>query len=144
MEQYSRRNLPHWYMPAATHFITFRLAGSLPKSVIDELHQQKARLLSRKAAGQSEARHRELVHKKLFAMYDDHLAAHREIQWLADPRVAALVRRSLYFLNGQKYGLLAYAIMPNHVHMLARPFDGEPAGESYWESLDGGETADEA
>jgi len=31
-----RRNLPHVQPPGATLFVTFRLAGSLPKHVLDE------------------------------------------------------------------------------------------------------------
>lgn len=141
-EQITRRNLPHWYMPAATHFITFRLAGTLPRAVLDELRNQKEQLLGRKPAGQTMARHREFVHKQLFARYDDYLAAQPDIQWLNDPRVAAMLRQSIYFGNGRRYGLLAYCIMPNHVHLLARPFEAEPVSESDWESLELGETSD--
>src|SRR5207253_2128995 len=106
-ETFTRRNLPHWYMPAATHFVTFRLAGSLPRQVIDDLNKQKDRLMRQRKPGQSEAQHRETVHKKLFVQYDDYLAAHRDIDWLSEPRIAALVRRSLYFWDSKKYGLLA-------------------------------------
>jgi putative transposase len=127
-EHFTRRNLPHWYMPAATHFVTFRLAGTLPRAVLDELRDHKERLLNRRTPGVSEAGHRELVHKRLFAMYDEHLANHRDVHWLDDPRLAALVRRSLYFWDGKKYGLMAYCVMPNHVHLLIRPFDLEPPG----------------
>ena len=141
-ETFTRRNLPHWYMPAATHFVTFRLAGTLPRQVLDDLNQQKERLLGKRTPGQSEGRHREVVHKKLFAQYDDCLAAHREIDWLNDPRLAALIRRSLHFWDGKKYGLLAYCIMPNHVHMLIRPFDLEPRTEADWEVLEPGEGPD--
>jgi len=138
----TRRNLLHWYMPSATHFVTFRLAGSLPRAVLDELRDHKACLLKRRRPGQTEVEHRELVHKKLFAMYDDCLMKHQDVHWLNDHRVAALVRRSLYFLNNQKYGLLAYSIMSNHVHLLIRPFDFDPSSQADWERLEPGETAD--
>lgn len=145
-EVITRRNLPHWFMPAAMHFVTFRLAGSLPLSVLEELQESKKKLLAQKrdagATGTTRGRHRELVHKKLFAMYDDLLAAHRDVHWLDDARVAALVRRSLYHWNHRKYGLLAYCIMPNHVHLVARPFEFEPPLEPDWEALEPGETPD--
>jgi putative DNA methylase len=141
-ERLTRRNLPHWFMPTATHFVTFRLAGTLPKHMLDDLQDKKKRLLRRKTAGQTIASHRELVHKQLFAAYDDYLDQNRDIHWLDDPRVAALVRRSLYFWNGQKYGLCAYCILPNHVHILIRPFDAEPASESDRECLEPGESDD--
>jgi putative transposase len=141
-EKFTRRILPHWYMPKATHFVTFRLAGTLPRTILDDLQAQKARLLQQKTPEQTEANHRELVHKRLFAIYDDYLDHRRDVHWLDDPRVAALVRRSLYFWNGSKYGLLAYCILPNHVHMLVRPFDVEPASDPILDSLEPGEVAD--
>lgn len=107
-EVFTRRNLPHWYMPGATHFVTFRLAGTLPQQVLDELQARKERLLRAKKPGQSAATHREFVHKQLFAAYDEYLDRHRDIHWLDDPRVAAIVRRSLCYLDGKKYGLCSY------------------------------------
>ena len=41
-EFYTRRNLPHWYMPSATHFVTLRLADTLPKHVLADLQERKA------------------------------------------------------------------------------------------------------
>ena len=47
MEKITRRILPHWYVPGAMHFLTFRLAGSLPAQVLEELRLEKERLLRR-------------------------------------------------------------------------------------------------
>lgn len=138
----SRRNLPHWYVPNAMHFITFRLAGTIPRDVLERLKARKTDLLARKASGESRLQHRERVHKQLFAEYDRHLDANREIHWLEDPRVAALVRRSLYFWHGQKYGLVCWCIMPNHVHLLLKPFDVDAPSEVDRDALDPGECED--
>jgi len=119
----TRRNLPHWYVPGALHFVTFRLAGTLPAGVIDDLQRRKAEWLRQKrSAATCEAAHRRQVHKRLFAVYDEYLDHHQEVDHLAEPRVAALVRRSLYHLHGEKYGLSAYCILPNHVHVLFLPY----------------------
>jgi putative transposase len=74
--------------------------------------------------------------------YDHYLDADQSVRWLSDPRLAALVRGSLYHLHGKKYGLMVYTIMPNHVHVLFLPFDvpGPPAGTVDEEHL--GERAD--
>src|SRR5437016_13953105 len=98
-EIYTRRNLPHWYMPSATHFVTFRLADTLPKHVLADLRERKAELLRKNS--------REVAHKQLFAAYDEYLDRNREGHWLDHPQVAALVRRSLDHSNGGKYGLCA-------------------------------------
>ncbi len=140
-EHFTRRNLPHWFMPSATHFITFRLAGTLPVHVLADFQERKDRLLRAARGARTAALHREHVHKQLFAAYDDYLDNNREVHWLDDPSVAALVRRSLYHWNNQKYGLCAYCILPNHVHVLFRPF-GELDVEADRESIEPGERAD--
>src|SRR5436305_1763616 len=117
----TRRSLPHWYVPGAAHFVTFRLAGTMPRDVIDRLQNQKQRLLNSRRATFTDLEFRHRIHKQLFAAYDAYLDAHFEIDWLRDPRIAAVVRQSLYHLHGDKLLLLAYTIMPNHVHVLFQP-----------------------
>jgi putative DNA methylase len=128
-ETVTRRNLPHWYMPGAAHFVTYRLHGSLPGSALEELQNRKEALLKRKPpAGISPAQYREQVHKQLFAQYDQWLDRSKN-GCLSDPRVAALIRSNLYHHNGSKYHLVAYSVMPNHVHVLFQPIDvatGDP------------------
>jgi putative DNA methylase len=143
-EKLTRRNLPHWYMPLAMHFVTYRLAGTLPQQVLDELRAEQERLMARQQTGHKRdaCATKMLVHKRMFAKYDDYLDRQRDIHWLDDPRVAALVRRSLYHWNGKKYGLLAFCVMPNHVHLLVRPFDVGPASESDREALEPDERPD--
>ena len=41
---FHRRNLPHIYIPERTYFITFRLKGSLPQNIINELRSNADRL----------------------------------------------------------------------------------------------------
>ena len=40
---------------------------------------------------------------------------------LRDPRLAALVQSALLHFDGERYRLSAWAIMPNHVHLLVTP-----------------------
>lgn len=35
------RNLPHWRQPGATYFVTFRLADSIPKQVIESWRKSR-------------------------------------------------------------------------------------------------------
>jgi putative transposase len=34
---YYERNLPHWHPPGATFFLTYRLAGSIPVTVLQKI-----------------------------------------------------------------------------------------------------------
>jgi len=121
-ELITRGNLPHWYVSGAAHFVTYRLAGTIPREVLEALTKHKDELLTRPLPqGMSPRERRRLVHKQLFAEYDAYLDANRAIDWLVRPSVAALIRRNLYHHNASKYQLLAYCIMPNHVHVLLQP-----------------------
>lgn len=47
---------------------------------------------------------------------------------LRDSAAAAIVQQSLFHGDGTRYRLLAWAIMPNHVHVLIRLVDGWTLG----------------
>jgi putative DNA methylase len=130
-EVITRRRLPHWYVPGACHFITYRLAGTVLLAVLLELRAQHQALLKRSPPpGRSLAEHRERAHKRFFADYDDYLDTHRELDWLARPPIAAIIRSNLYHHDGGKYHLIAYCVMPNHVHVLLQPIAVEANTET--------------
>ncbi len=45
--------------------------------------------------------------------------------YLNDPRVAEMVQDSLLFYDGERCALWAWVVMPNHVHLLVTPAEGE-------------------
>jgi putative transposase len=99
---YYRRDLPHWYPDNVPIFVTWRLAGTLPRPVPEVLY----------APG------------KRFAMQDRELdVADAGPLWLRDPRIAAMVVKALHY--GEEalkfYTLHAYVVMPNHVHVVWQP-----------------------
>jgi len=64
-ETITRRNLPHWFMPGAIHFVTYRLAETIPAEVLFRLREQKRRRLEQGLPeGQSIGPHRERIHKQ--------------------------------------------------------------------------------
>ena len=67
-----RNNLPHFQPLCATFFITFRLKGSIPIAVLNQLRVQKEQLL--KAASDNEAE-KYKAHKRIFKLTDDYLEA---------------------------------------------------------------------
>ena len=44
---------------------------------------------------------------------------------LADPRIAGSMAAALRFWHGKRYRLLAWCIMPNHVHVVVRLFPSQ-------------------
>mgnify|MGYP001386638595 CR=1 FL=1 len=116
------RNLPHWVPPDAVFFVTFRLADSLPRTVLQELAEQREREREALRVSYSGAQQTEMLYKldkKYFGAYDAWLDRCFESspRWLAEPHIASLVADAIHKLDGKRYNLIAYTIMPNHAHL---------------------------
>ena len=105
---HSRGYLPHFDSPDVIQSITFRLADSLPRSY--ELDRALESVPDRPDA----RRHR------LESLLDNGRGA----CVLKDPRAARIVEDALLYLDGQRYRLLAWVVMPNHVHVLIEIIEG--------------------
>ena len=99
---YSRGYLPHLEAGETVQFITFRLADSLPADVA------RAMLNDDRA------------HSKFEAFLD----AGRGECWLAEPEIATLVEEALLHFDGIRYRVLAWCVMPNHVHVVIETLAG--------------------
>jgi len=103
---YYERNLPHWHPEGTAIFVTWRLFGSLPESVIELIKRSKDR------RGRQFARAERFLDQGTFGPL-----------WLRQPNIASAVEASI--LKGARelnqYLLLAYVIMLNHVHALIQP-----------------------
>ena len=98
----SRGYLPHFDAPGTRQMITYRLADAMPAS---RCHEWLG-LLSIE-----DERERRI---KIEAYLD---AGHGECH-LRLPQIAALVQENLLHFDGDRYRLLAWVIMHNHVHAL--------------------------
>ena len=78
-----RRHLPHWFPEDCNIFVTWRLAGSRPRSTDGPV-------------------------------------------WLQDPRLASMIAEALLYgeSTAKMYDLLAWVVMPNHVHAIIRHHAG--------------------
>lgn len=118
-----RRKLPHWIPESAMFFITFRLANSLPLSIIQELQAERERqkqMIRTKYSGAQQ--HAELyqLDKKYFGQFDAWLdrCIEESPRWLAEERIAQIVADEIHRLEGKRYSLIAYCLMPNHAHLV--------------------------
>lgn len=103
-----RRRLPHSSGEGLLQFVTFRLADSVPVKLI-ERWKALVDLTDPKTA----VAFRKKIERFLDRGYGDCALRRRD--------VAKIVRDSLFFLDGKKYELIAWVIMPNHVHILILP-----------------------
>jgi len=119
-------NLPHWTKQGATYAVTFRLADSLPPRVLEASRREREGIV-RRAREQDRplTNHEELQMQRLYSTRIETFldSGHGECH-LAKTEIAALVDEALRNFDGKRYDLIAWCIMPNHVHVIVRPFDG--------------------
>lgn len=112
-----QRNLPHRLVPGEYLFITFRLAGTLPRTVAEQLRAQLQQLEA--AENRSGPDELSLRRKRYFKHFDQFLdAARTGPNWLARPDVAAAVKAVVHELDGAAFEVVCYCLMPNHAHLL--------------------------
>jgi REP element-mobilizing transposase RayT len=127
----SRGRLPHWEADQAVYFVTFRLADSLPRSVLQEFEARRQDIATAaKQAGRAllpseERRLEELLSEKIQAKLD----AGAGRCFLRDPQIAAVVAEALEHFNLSKYQMYAWCVMPNHVHALFRILEAHALAE---------------
>ena len=101
---HSRGYLPHLDSAETIQFVTFRLADSLPRAVAEQLAELSDSL----------------------AETDRRLDGGLGACWLRDAKIGAMVEEALLHFDGERYRLLAWCVMPNHVHAVVEP--GEQQG----------------
>jgi REP-associated tyrosine transposase len=117
----SRGYLPHFDQPRLVQFLTFRLHDAVPETVIESW---KAELAWAEKLAASELR--EVALSKRISQYED---AGHGVCWLGDERIAALLENTLLQFDGQRYRLVAWCVMPNHVHAMIETSDGWPVAK---------------
>jgi REP element-mobilizing transposase RayT len=109
---HSRGYLPHFESSEATQHVTFHLADSLPQTVLLRLEAEMKALPAEK---------RDVERRKRVDAWID--AGHGSCV-LRKPGIADMVQGSLLAFDSERYRLLAWVVMPNHVHVLFQAIDG--------------------
>ena len=123
-ESLRRRRLPHWDVPDAAYFITTCLSGSIPAQGLLDLERYRAELVQRPRPADLTAREwRCQIDKRVFARWDSWLDDRPAVRHLEDARLARIVVDALYFFAGQRYDLLAFVVMPSHLHWVLQPLE---------------------
>ena len=119
---YYKRNLPHWHPAGKTVFLIWRLHGSLPQTVINQMRMARQRLREQRDRNQGSSNERLIEYKKLFARVDSILdRATSGPLWLKIKEIASLVQDALLKRYAHLYTLWAYVVMANHVHVFLIP-----------------------
>lgn len=109
---HSRGYLPHFESAEKIQHVTFHLADSLPKAAVARLEEELLRLPTE----QQDIERRKRIEAWRDAGYGACV--------LRNPVIAEMVQNTFFFFDGERYRLLAWVIMPNHVHVLFQPLPG--------------------
>lgn len=137
-KQFSRRHRPHIHPPGGTLFLTYRLAGSIPKATVREykakrewLENQIKQVLKSTNGNDAPESKRwleriEKFKRQWFVRFEEILhRAETGPMWMQNENVAETVAENLHRLDGEACRLDAYTIMSNHVHALFKPYLSE-------------------
>ncbi|MGO8713926.1 MAG: REP-associated tyrosine transposase [Rhizomicrobium sp.] len=103
--------MPHFDAGAVVQTITFRLADSLPR----EFYEKAAAVASN--------------NRDRFFLLEKAIDQGRGNCVLTDPANAEIVRSAFEHFDGERYRLLAWVVMPNHVHAMIELVPGHPLGD---------------
>ena len=109
---HSRGYLPHFESAEATQHVAFHLADSLPKTVLLRLEAELKTFPGEKRDAERR--------KRIDAWID---AGHGSCI-LRNPAIAGMAQQSLLRFDAERYRLLAWVVMPNHIHVLFQPMNG--------------------
>ncbi|MCK6554325.1 transposase [Candidatus Binatia bacterium] len=126
---HSRGYHPHFDQPGLVQSITFRLHDSVPASLLQQWREELGILNTPPAGDEQLAKLRDHIDK-----YEDagHGACH-----LRQTEIATIVEEGLCHFDGERYRLLEWCIMPNHVHVLVETVPGHALGDvvQSWKSF---------
>lgn len=118
-----RGDLPHWHQDGKIQYVTFRLADSLPQSKIARL--KEAILLFEAKHPRPWSYNDNVEYYKLIGPIESRLLDNGYGECLLkDSGIRRIVSDSLHYFDGTRYVLLAYVIMPNHIHALLQMKEG--------------------
>lgn len=109
--------LPHWQQRGATFFVTYRLADSIPKELMDRWMEEKAKWIAEHPQPWDEATEAEF-HRIFTARIDRLMDRGHGVCVLREGRCRMILAESFASFEGVRYVMHSWVAMPNHVHLL--------------------------
>src|SRR6516165_5743069 len=118
-----RGRLPHWEVAEGRYFVTIHLAGAIPQSGHDRIHQIAAmsdRLLKHNRESWLS------IQRRVFQEMEDWLDRAVNVRHLSDDaRIAKMVMEAiLHRAKQMSWTVLDYVVMPNHIHLFLEIREG--------------------
>lgn len=124
------RRLPHWSQAGTICFITWRMYDSMPNAVLNRWLDDRGRWLRAHGIDSDDPNwrrsllglERRVIHEfqtTFWNRWHDELDESHGTCALRSPDFAEIVAGSLHHFDHDRYLLLDFVVMPNHVHLLA-------------------------
>jgi REP element-mobilizing transposase RayT len=117
---WDRGYLPHVESPRMIQHVTFRLADSLPRAVVEQMVAALKEIPPMERKPEWVRR----VQGYLDAGYGSCI--------LREPSAGELVQKALLHFHGERYDLHAWCVMPNHVHVLFQVHEAWTMSRCVW------------
>ena len=121
-------HLPHWHQDDKYVFVTFRLHDSLPQEKLQWFREEKESWLKQHPQPWEEKTTKEYINKFGKAV-DKWLDNNYGNCLLKKQSNRKIVEDALLFFDGKRYDLVAFVVMPNHVHILLKLREGHKLTE---------------
>ncbi|HLP00053.1 MAG TPA: transposase [Fimbriimonas sp.] len=114
--------LPHWTAERGIYHVTFRLADSLPSTVLQSFMTERDDLLRQKNLSKDDYDRLQYLASERIEEYLDSGAGEC---FMKQPPIAEIVSSAVQHFDGDRYRLHAWCVMPNHVHLVLEPLGKE-------------------
>jgi REP element-mobilizing transposase RayT len=121
----SRGYLPHLESRRPTYFVTFRLADSLPRELLEQLQKERRALEKATQASVDVPADRDRISqlRAILQKVERCLDCGLGHCHMRNPGVAKIVADAIKHFEGDRYHLFAWCVMPNHVHVVFSPLE---------------------
>ncbi len=119
----TQNHLPHWEQEGALYFVNFHLADSLPAEFRIRLKRERDAWLARHPHPWAPEIEKE-YHERFLAAIERCLDEGRGACPLKRPECRAIVADAMRHFDGERVDVMAFVIMPNHVHAAIIPRTG--------------------
>jgi putative transposase len=122
--------LPHWRQDRRTYFVTWRTADSIPAKLFKQWQTERDAWLQERSITRDQlnilpAEQRREYHDLHSSRWQNHLDDCHGECLLRRLDIRNVIEAALRHFEGQRYELGDFVLMPNHVHLLVTPADGE-------------------
>lgn len=117
----NRGYLPHLELAEFTYFVTFRLAGTLPQSMLRAIQEERLQLKEIRKQNRTPNPEGQRLKYLETRRIQDYLDKGIGDCWLKEERIAEIVVEAIRYFEGVRYISHAWCMMPNHLHWVLTP-----------------------